>query len=123
MFIPYEGKCKIVMIRQSKIASELMRFENQKPYLEIQNPRMKMQVISSNTIKIGRKIKLSPEDIIIIVFLKRNGEYVISISRYMKFVITKEVYFNVMKKMSSLNNIEGSNFISASIKSLNKLKK
>ena len=123
MFIPYEGKCKFVMIRQSKIASELMRFENQKPYLEIQNPRMKMQVISSNTIKIGRKIKLSPEDIIIIVFLKRNGEYVISISRYMKFVITKEVYFNVMKKMSSLNNIEGSNFISASIKSLNKLKK
>ena len=54
-----------------------MRFENQKPYLEIQNPRMKMQVISSNTIKIGRKIKLSPEDIRIIVFLKRNGEYVI----------------------------------------------
>lgn len=123
MFIPYEGKCKIVMIRQSKIASELMRFENQKPYLEIQNPRMKMQVISSNTIKIGRKIKLSPEDIIIIVFLKRNGEYVISISRYMKFGITKEVYFNVTKKISSLNNIEGSNFISASIKSLDKLKK
>ena len=61
--------------------------------------------------------------IIIIVFLKRDGEYVISISRYMKFGITKEVYFNVMKKMSSLNNIEGSNFISASIKSLNKLKK
>lgn len=111
------------MIRQSKIASELMRFENRKPYLEIQNPRMKMQVISSNTIKIRRKIKLSPEDIIIIVFLKRDGEYVISISRYMKFGITKEVYFNVMKKMSSLNNIEGSNFISASIKSLNKLKK
>jgi hypothetical protein len=110
------------MIRQSKIASELMRFENQKPYLEIQNPRMKMQVISSNTIKIGRKIKLSPEDIIIIVFLKRNGEYVISISRYMKFGITKEVYFNVTKKISSLNNIEGSNFISASIKSLDKLK-
>ena len=58
------------MIRQSKIASELMKFENQGTYLEVQNSRIKMQVISSNTIKIGRKIKLSPEDIIIIVFLE-----------------------------------------------------
>ncbi len=111
------------MIRQSKIANELMRFENQEPYLEVQNPRVKMQVISSDIIKIGRKIKLSPEDIIIIVFLEKNGEYVISISRYMKFGITKEVYFNVTKKISSLNNIEELNFISASIKSLEKLKK
>ena len=64
------------MIRQSKIASELMKFENQGTYLEVQNSRIKMQVISSNTIKIGRKIKLSPEDIIIIVFLEKNGEYI-----------------------------------------------
>lgn len=111
------------MIRQSKIASELMRFENQEPYLEAQNSRIKMQVISSNIIKIGRKIKLSPEDIIIIVLLEKNGEYVISVSRYMKFGITREVYFNVTKKISSLNNIEVLNPILASIKSLENLKK
>lgn len=111
------------MIRQSKIASELMRFENQEPYLEAQNSRIKMQVISSNIIKIGRKIKLSPEDIIIIVLLEKNGEYVISVSRYMKFGITREVYFNVAKKISSLNNIEVLNLILASIKSLENLKK
>lgn len=111
------------MIRQSKIASELMRFENQEPYLEAQNSRIKMQVISSNIIKIGRKIKLSPEDIIIIVLLEKNGEYVISVSRYMKFGITREVYFNVTKKISSLNNIEVLNLILASIKSLENLKK
>lgn len=111
------------MIRQSKIASELMRFENQEPYLEAQNSRIKMQVISSNIIKIGGKIKLSPEDIIIIVLLEKNGEYVISVSRYMKFGITSEVYFNVTKKISSLNNIEVLNLILASIKSLENLKK
>jgi len=111
------------MIRQSKIVSELMRFENQEPYLEAQNSRIKMQVISSNIIKIGRKIKLSPEDIIIIVLLEKNGEYVISVSRYMKFGITREVYFNVTKKISSLNNIEVLNLILASIKSLENLKK
>ena len=111
------------MIRQSKIASELMKFENQGTYLEVQNSRIKMQVISSNTIKIGRKIKLSPEDIIIIVFLEKNGEYVISVSRYMKFGITKEVYFNVTKKITSLKNIEELNFILASIKCLKKMKK
>ena len=111
------------MIRQSKIANELMRFENQEPYLEVQNPRVKMQVISSDIIKIGRKIKLSPEDIIIIVLLEKNGEYVISVSRYMKFGITREVYFNVTKKISSLNNIEVLNLILASIKSLENLKK
>lgn len=111
------------MMRQSKIASELMRFENQEPYLEAQNSRIKMQVISSNIIKIGRKIKLSPEDIIIIVLLEKNGEYVISVSRYMKFGITREVYFNVTKKISSLNNIEVLNPILASIKSLENLKK
>ena len=111
------------MIRQSKIASELMGFENQEPYLEAQNSRIKMQVISSNIIKIGRKIKLSPEDIIIIVLLEKNGEYVISVSRYMKFGITREVYFNVTKKISSLNNIEVLNPILASIKSLENLKK
>ena len=111
------------MIRQSKIASELMRFENQEPYLEAQNSRIKMQVISSNIIKIGGKIKLSPEDIIIIVLLEKNGEYVISVSRYMKFGITREVYFNVTKKISSLNNIEVLNLILASIKSLENLKK
>lgn len=111
------------MIRQSKIASELMRFENQEPYLEAQNSRIKMQVISSNIIKIGRKIKLSPEDIIIIVLLEKNGEYVISVSRYMKFGITREVYFNVTKKILSLNNIEVLNLILASIKSLENLKK
>lgn len=110
-------------MRQSKIASELMRFENQEPYLEAQNSRIKMQVISSNIIKIGRKIKLSPEDIIIIVLLEKNGEYVISVSRYMKFGITREVYFNVTKKISSLNNIEVLNPILASIKSLENLKK
>ena len=109
------------MIRQSKIASELMKFENQGTYLEAQNSRIKMQVISSNTIKIGRKIKLSPEDIIIIVFL--NGEYVISVSRYMKFGITKEVYFNVTKKITSLKNIEELTFILASIKCLKNMKK
>lgn len=111
------------MIRQSKIASELMKFENQGTYLEVQNSRIKMQVISSNTIKIGRKIKLSPEDIIIIVFLEKNGEYVISASRYMKFGITKEVYFNVTKKITSLKNIEELNFILASIKCLKNMKK
>lgn len=111
------------MIRQSKIASELMKFENQGTYLEVQNSRIKMQVISSNTIKIGRKIKLSPEDIIIIVFLEKNGEYVISDSRYMKFGITKEVYFNVTKKITSLKNIEELNFILASIKCLKNMKK
>lgn len=111
------------MIRQSKIASELMKFENQGTYLEVQNSRIKMQVISSNTIKIGRKIKLSPEDIIIIVFLEKNGEYVISVSRYMKFGITKEVDFNVTKKITSLKNIEELNFILASIKCLKNMKK
>ncbi len=111
------------MIRQSKIASEFMKFENQGTYLEAQNSRIKMQVISSNIIKIGRKIKLSPEDIIIIVFLEKNGEYVISISKYMKFGITKEVYFNITEKVSFFYNIEELKFISASIKSLEKLKK
>ena len=89
----------------------------------IKNCKWTYEVWESETIFRDWKIKLSPEDIIIIVFLKRDGEYVISISRYMKFGITKEVYFNVTKKISSLNNIEGSNFISASIKSLDKLKK
>ena len=36
-----------------------MRFENRKPYLEIQNPRMKMQVISSQRLRADKDIALA----------------------------------------------------------------
>lgn len=115
-----------MLLRQSKLAQSLLTFDEKDVLIE-SAPKTKLTVISQSDfayIKIGRKIKINPNDTIIIVMLGYGEEeFVISISKYLNFNITKEEYFSIVerKDVAEYCNIEIEKYariIEASIKSL-----
>ena len=84
------------MIREAKLTRKLVIYENSEPYLRNANPRVQLQVLSKNVIKIGKKIEIKNKDLVILTARFRTGEILISVSEYRGFEIFDERYFEIV---------------------------
>lgn len=87
------------MLRETTIPRKLLVFDEEKAYIVSKDPKKVQQIVISNKskqFKIGSKIELEKEDMVIIIISLRD-KIIISVSTYCGFGKFCEVFYEIAK--------------------------